>query len=283
MPELPEVELVSSTLQKLVAGRKLTNTEVRREKLIPENDADDFVRRLSNVSITAVARRGKHILISLDSEETLLVHLRMTGRFLLLGLDRELPKHSHAVFTFADSDRLVFEDQRHFGFMRLLANPELSTCGQLASLAPEPLSDEFSISYFRSVLLNSKRSIKELLLDQTKVCGVGNIYASESLFLANIDPQQKAGQITKPQSQRLLSAIKSVLGNAVNRSLDSEVDPENIDGSYFSGDHDGRWMVYDRENETCPDCPGVISRIVQGGRSTYFCKKCQRTRKARKV
>jgi formamidopyrimidine-DNA glycosylase len=276
MPELPEVELVAQSLNRLVAKRQIIIAELLRERLAPENPPDEFARRLKNAVIEIVGRRGKHVLFQLDSADTLITHLRMTGRFMLLPVERELPKYSHAVFYFADETRLVFQDQRHFGLMKLVETAKLHEAKELKDLAPEPFSDEFTPKYLREVCKTSRRPLKEFLLDQTKVCGLGNIYASETLFLANVNPQLPANQIKPRQTQRLFEAIRHVLGESIRHGSTLNVNPENIDGSYYNGEYEGHWRVYDRENQPCSKCQTSIKRIVQAGRSSYFCPKCQK-------
>lgn len=206
----------------------------------------------------------------------MIVHLRMSGRFSLLPSERENPKFTHAIFHLDGEDRLVFDDQRHFGMMHIVPTQNLFKVKALAKLAPEPFSDDFSLDYFHRVLKASKRSMKELLLDQTKVCGVGNIYASEAMFASGVHPAMPASKLSRPRAERLREAVIAVLRIAVDHAATLEVDPENLEGSYFSGSDDPRWLVYDREGEPCHNCASPIIRIKQAGRSTYFCRKCQR-------
>lgn len=276
MPELPEVELVAKSLDLLVRGRRVDSAELIRDKLAPEHSAAQFAEMISGAVVRFVHRRGKHILIDLSNERTLIVHLRMSGRFMLLPAERELPKFSHAIFHLDDEKRLVFQDQRHFGMMKIVETARLGEARELAKLAPEPFSAEFTADYFRRVLKTSKRSVKEFLLDQTKVLGLGNIYASEALFLARVNPRTKADKITRPKANALYETARFVLDESIGHGSTLNVDPENIDGSYYGGAYEDRWRVYDREGEPCLDCEEPIKRIVQGGRSTYFCGKCQR-------
>ncbi len=276
MPELPEVELVARSLQKLVAGRRFETAELRRERLAPDHPPQEFAARLSGAAVERVHRRGKHILIELDNGRTLIVHLRMSGRFMLLGPDRDDPKFAHAVFYFGDETRLVFQDQRHFGYMRIVETDRIHEAKELSKLAPEPFSDDFNADYLRAVLKASNRAVKLILLDQTRVLGLGNIYASEAMFLAKINPRRRAAQISKAKIERLFTMIREVLAESMAHGSTLNVDPENIDGSYYGGGFESSWCVYDRENEPCVDCESPIRRIVQGGRSTYFCPICQR-------
>jgi formamidopyrimidine-DNA glycosylase len=244
--------------------------------LAPQTSPADFDHFLSGCVIRSVTRRGKHIIFDLSNEKTLMTHLRMTGRFMLLPVERELPRHTHAIFYFADELRLVFEDQRHFGFMRVLETSELGEAKELRDLAPEPFSDEFSVGYLRTVLKRSSRQVKELLLDQTKVCGLGNIYASESLFLAGVNPRKRADTLSAKKTELLYGAIKIVLKESIDHGSTLNVDPENIEGNYYGGAYEDHWRVYDQEGKPCMNCSSSIKRIVQSGRSTYFCPKCQK-------
>lgn len=276
MPELPEVELVARSLDRLVARRRIAAAELRRARLAPHHTPAEFGEQLSGAEIRRVHRRGKHILFELGNDRTLLTHLRMTGRFLLLPIERELPKYAHAVFHLdAGEQKLVFEDQRHFGFMRVVETAQLAAVKELRNLAPEPFSDDFTPAYLRRVLKTSKRSLKEFLLDQTKVLGLGNIYASEALFLARLNPQTAADRLSRKKVDLLFEKIRAVLFESISHGSTLNVDPENIDGSYYGGGYESRWRVYDRENENCTICETAVRRIVQGGRSTYFCPVCQ--------
>ena len=276
MPELPEVELVVKSLDKLVKGREIVVAELLRERLAPFNPPLQFAEKLKNARINFVHRRGKHILFDLDNGQTLIAHLRMSGRFMLLPFDRENPKYTHAAFYFADETRLVFQDQRHFGFMRIVATTDLGTTKELKNLAPEPFSENFSPKYFRDALKTSKKSLKEFLLDQTKVLGLGNIYASEAMFLARVNPQIPANEVSAKKANVLFEKIREVLAESIAHGSTLNVNPENIDGSYYGGGYELSWRVYDREKNPCVKCATEIVRLKQAGRSTYFCPKCQK-------
>ncbi len=276
MPELPEVELVVQALNKLTAKRQIIVAELLRERLAPFNSPEDFAGKMKEATINSVARRGKHILFDLDNGQTLIAHLRMSGRFMLLPLERENPKYTHAAFYFADDTRLVFQDQRHFGFMRIVETNKLHETKELKSLAPEPFGEDFTPKYLRDVLKTSKKSLKEFLLDQTKVTGLGNIYASEAMFLAKVNPQTPANEVSTRKANVLFEKIRDVLRESIAHGSTLNVNPENIDGSYYGGGYPHGWRVYDRENEECVICKTLIMRLKQGGRSTYYCPKCQK-------
>jgi formamidopyrimidine-DNA glycosylase len=276
MPELPEVELVARSLDRLVRGARILAAELLRPRLAPDSTPEEFARALRDRRVEGVTRRGKHVLINLEGALVLLVHLRMTGRFLLLPEERELPKHAHAVFYLEDGRRLAFDDQRHFGLMKLAEAASLHQTKELRSLAPEPFSDSFTDEYLHATLARSRRTLKETLLDQKKVTGLGNIYAAEVLFLARANPLSVAADFSRRRVPALRRAILEVLAESIAQGSTMNVDPENIDGSYYGGAYEGRWRVYDREGEACPRCRARVRRVVQAGRSTYFCPRCQR-------
>ena len=276
MPELPEVELVVKSLDSLVTDRKIIVAELLRERLAPENPPPEFAERLKDATIKFVHRRGKHILFDLDNAETLIAHLRMSGRFMLLPIERELPKYTHAVLYFEDETRLIFQDQRHFGFMNIVKTADLFESKELKKLAPEPFSEDFNAKYFREILKTSKKSLKEFLLDQKKVLGLGNIYATEAMFSAKANPQISAAKLSTRKANILFEKIRDVLAESIAHGSTLNVNPENIDGSYYGGGFQNHWRVYDREKEPCVNCETPLKRIVQGGRSTYFCPKCQK-------
>lgn len=276
MPELPEVELVARALDRLVGGLRLTAAELLRPRLAPSNTPGEFAEGLGGARVRGVGRRGKHLLVHLDNARTLVVHLRMTGRFLLLPEGRELPRHTHALFRLEDGRRLAFTDQRHFGLMRLVRADDLFETKELRALAPEPFSGEFTPGYLASALARSRRTLKETLLDQTKVTGLGNIYAAEALFLARANPFAVAAEFSRRRVPRLRRAILEVLGESIAHGSTMNVDPEDVDASYYGGAYEGRWRVYDREGEPCPACRARVRRLTHAGRSTYFCPRCQR-------
>ena len=276
MPELPEVELVARALDRHLAGRRIERARLLRPRLAPETPPRAFALGLRGARVESVARRGKHVLFHLDLPRVLVAHLRMTGRFLLLPEGRPLPAHTHALFLLDDGRRLAFSDQRHFGMMKLVAREELHVAKGLAGLAPEPFSQDFTPGYLRAALARSRRTLKETLLDQTKVTGLGNIYAAEALFLARISPFARAAGLDARRAARLHRAILEVLSEAIAHGSTMNVDPENIDGSYFGGSYEGRWRVYDREGHPCPACGACVRRLAHAGRSTYFCPRCQK-------
>jgi formamidopyrimidine-DNA glycosylase len=295
MPELPEVEHVVRALRRVIVGRRIVRSEIRLRKLISPTTPSLFKRKLKSLTITGVSRRGKFILIELDSNAALpqgrasdtqklahqsglvlIVHLRMTGKFLSLSADDELPKHAHAIFYLDNERRLVFADQRQFGVMRLIARSRVTSIKGISELAPEPFSDEFSLAYLKEVLARSRRTLKTLLMDQTRVLGLGNIYAAEALFRAGINPFKSAATLSSRRTERLYQAIRDVLRDAIADSSTSRVDLEQPNGFSYGEAFERFWQVYEREGEPCVKCGARIRRIVHGGRSTYWCPRCQR-------
>jgi formamidopyrimidine-DNA glycosylase len=291
MPELPEVEHVVRALR-VVVGRTIIASEICLPKLIAPLSVATFNRKIKGAYIAGAFRRGKFILIqcqklarkrgqhtkALNREQHFIiaVHLRMTGKFLYLNADDELPKHSHAIFYLDNDRRLVFRDQRQFGVMKLISTAELSRTKGISELAPEPFGDEFNFDYFKSVLKRSRRSLKTLLLDQTKVLGLGNIYAAEALFRARISPFKIASQLSSGRVATLHQSIVEVLRDAITDSSTSRINLEQPDGFSYREAFERFWQVYEREGEPCFRCGAKIRRATHGGRSTYWCPKCQR-------
>ena len=275
MPELPEVELVTRFLNKLVGGRKIETATLIRQRLAPDSTPKQFADALGGTRINFVHRRGKHILFDLDNGRTLVTHLRMSGRFMLLSEETDLPKFTHAIFELGGGERLVFQDQRHFGFMRVAKTCGLNELPEIKKLAPEPFSDEFSVDYVHASLKRGDRSLKEFLLDQSRVCGLGNIYAAEALFLARIHPSKRSRSLSRPRALLLHQNIRHILQEAIDAGSTLIVDPTDSDSSYYGGEYERYWRVYDREGQPCRRCETPIRRLKHAGRSTFFCPTCQ--------
>lgn len=274
MPELPEVEHVVRALRPYVVGRRILAAELNLKRISPGVSKANFDRQLKNAKVVAVGRRGKHILFELESGGLLTTHLRMTGKFVSLQTDDELPRYAHVVLYLDDERRLVYCDMRQFGRMRIIKD-SAKLPKELVSLAPEPLSDEFSEEYFIETLRRSKRTLKTLLLDQTRILGLGNIYAVEALFLAGIHPLKHADTLSKPRARKLYQAIRHTLEEAINAGSTLKIDLNDGESSYI-GTSERFWRVYEHEGEPCVVCGTKIRRIAHGGRSTYFCPKCQK-------
>ncbi|HEY6118321.1 MAG TPA: bifunctional DNA-formamidopyrimidine glycosylase/DNA-(apurinic or apyrimidinic site) lyase [Pyrinomonadaceae bacterium] len=275
MPELPEVEQIVRALAQAISGRRILAAELRLKRTAPGISAANFDRKLRNSLITTVKRRGKYILIELDSHQVLTTHLRMTGKFVSAAAGEPLPPYAHVVFHLDNDRSLIFCDMRQFGRMRILTENKLWQTPELSTLAPEPLTPDFSTDYFIDTLSRSTRSLKQLLLDQTKVLGLGNIYAGEALFLARISPFKSAATLSRKRALTLHQTIRSVLQEAIDLGSTLRINLSDGGGTYFSSP-ERFWRVYEREGEPCVNCGKRIRRVVHGGRSTYYCPFCQK-------
>ncbi|MGE0132108.1 MAG: bifunctional DNA-formamidopyrimidine glycosylase/DNA-(apurinic or apyrimidinic site) lyase [Blastocatellales bacterium] len=274
MPELPEVEIVTRRLRELIAGKTIIKAQLIRAGLAPENSPRQFAASLKGARIDEVARRGKHILAHLSNRRTLITHLRMTGRFLYLDDAAENTTHTHAVLWMDGGRKLLFDDQRHFGLMMVARTDELDRVKHLAKLAPEPFSQEFSPDYLHDTLKRSSQQIKLALLDQTKVVGLGNIYASEALHRAKINPRLPAKKLSRPRIVSLREEILAVLSEAIANDNSFDTETGDLESGY--GRYDQLARVYEREGQPCFDCRAPIRRFTQGARSTYYCPRCQK-------
>ena len=287
MPELPEVETVRRGLEPTLKGARLMRVQARRPDLrfpLPEG----FVQRLTGARIEALERRAKYLLAPLDRGDTLVMHLGMTGRFEIESGAPSVrpgdfhyaapadPKHAHIVFETDAGALVTFFDPRRFGYMNLIATDALARHSWFAGLGPEPLGLEFNAAYLARALAGRKQNIKVTLLDQRIVAGLGNIYVSETLHRAGVSPLRPAGKIALGRLERVVEAVRDVLGEAIEAGGSTLRDYAGADGALGYFQH--RLRVYDREHEPCPkpECRGVIRRAVQAGRSTFYCHVCQR-------
>jgi formamidopyrimidine-DNA glycosylase len=277
MPELPEVETVRCGLALALAGRRIARLELNRGDLRRRLPAG--LKGLSEGRrVLSVGRRGKHILLHLDNGGVVIVHLGMTGRLVLWRPGAAAPPdpHDHAVFVLDDNSELRFNDMRRFGMLDCSTEAELERHPLLARLGPEPLSDAFDGPMLEAKLAGKATPIKAALLDQRVVAGLGNIYVSESLYYAGLSPRRLARSVKGPRAERLAHAIRDVLERAIAAGGSSLRDYVQISGELGHFQH--HWAVYGKEGERCPgcDCQAGIKRIVQSGRSTFYCAKRQR-------
>ncbi len=280
MPELPEVETVRKGLEPYMSGHVIAVANIRRPDLrwpFPDNMA----ARLMGKRVERLRRRSKYILCDLDSGETLLIHLGMSGRMTISPPDKThlhpvLQKHDHVVLDMDNGARITFNDARRFGAMDLLDTKTAEQHKLLASLGPEPLGNRFDESYFVAALKGKNTPIKSALLDQRIVAGLGNIYVCEALWRTAISPLRKAGKLSKLRAASLVPAIRSVLTDAIAAGGSSLKDYRQADGELGYFQHS--FAVYGREGKLChrPDCKGEIIRKVQSGRSSFYCPKCQK-------
>ncbi len=280
MPELPEVETVRIGLLPAMEGQTIARAELRREGLrwpFPPQMA----QRLTGAQVLRLRRRSKYILADLSTQETLLIHLGMSGRILVSGHGLgtfvhdhpALQKHDHVVLDFQGGARVTFNDPRRFGAMDLLKTDQAEAHPLLAALGPEPLGNAFDVPYLAQRLAGRKTPIKSALLDQNVVAGLGNIYVCEVLHRAGIAPTRMAGDVQNPAN--LIPIIRDVLTEAIEAGGSSLRDYRQADGALGYFQH--RFAVYDRSGAPClrHGCGGEISRIVQSGRSSFFCPLCQ--------
>lgn len=285
MPELPEVETVKRGLAPHLEGQTIENVTLNRPDLrlpFPLRMAE----RVQGATILPLARRAKYLLVPLSSGETLVLHLGMSGRVVVeQGAQKEAPgefhhkvdrlvQHDHAVITLANGTRFTFNDPRRFGFMLLHASEGLHELPAFAGLGVEPLGNEFSEGALQTLLAGRRTPIKLALLDQRLIAGLGNIYVCEALFRARIHPQRPAGSLSETEIAALFPAIRVVLKEAIEAGGSTLRDYRAADGALGYFQH--AFAVYGREGEACPCCGKPLSRMVQGGRSTFYCEACQR-------
>jgi formamidopyrimidine-DNA glycosylase len=271
MPELPEVETTVRGLARYLEGERIERVALNRSDMrFPFPDG--FVQRLAGARVTGLGRRAKYGLLHTDRDLTVVFHLGMSGRWRIDPA--AIGKHDHLVL---ETDAHVFAlcDPRRFGFVDLVATDALDQWPPFAAMGPEPLGPCLTAAHLKDAFAGRRQAIKLLLLDQTIVAGLGNIYVCEALYRARIDPRKAAGKVSKPALERLVPAIRAVLVEAIEAGGSTLRDYARPDGAlgYFSK----RFDVYDREGQACRrgDC-GTIRRIAQGGRSTWFCPKCQK-------
>lgn len=286
MPELPEVETVRRGLQPVLEGARLDRTRQNRPDLrFPFPDR--FPERLDGAVVERIDRRAKYLLMRLSTGETWVTHLGMTGRFTLDGrqlgeFEEPAPiagKHEHMSFCATlngATHRVGFADARRFGFMGLIPTDQVEAHPWFAGMGPEPLGNAFSGAHLAEVFAGRKQNIKVSLLDQRMVAGLGNIYVCEALYRARISPLVAAGKVSKPRLETLAAVIRDVLNDAIAAGGSTLRDFANAEGGQGYFQH--RFDVYGREGEPCraEGCAGVVKRIVQGGRSTFYCPSCQK-------
>jgi formamidopyrimidine-DNA glycosylase len=286
MPELPEVETIRRGLAPVLEGARLSRVEARRPDLrfpLPEG----FVQRLTGARIERLERRAKYLLATLDRDETLVMHLGMSGRFEIAGAQASPrpgafvmaqapdPRHAHIVFETDAGAAVTYYDPRRFGYMNLIASDRLAEHPWFSGLGPEPLGGDFDAAVLERAFAGRRQSVKATLLDQRVVAGLGNIYVCEALFRAGIDPERPAGGLSRRQLAALVKNIRSVLGEAIEAGGSTLRDYATADGTLGYFQHS--FSVYGREGEACVKrgCAGQIERIVQAGRSTFSCSRCQ--------
>jgi formamidopyrimidine-DNA glycosylase len=271
MPELPEVENYRRDLRDLLLDRQITGVEVDWPNQIGAPSVRELVQRLPGQRITDIHRRGKYLVFTLSGGDSLLIHLKMSGRLMIEPVSAPPDPHAHVVFSLGDGEELRFRDTRKFGRVYLVADPEQV----VGKLGPEPLEPDFTPERLDAMLANRRGRLKPLLLNQQFLAGIGNIYADESLHAARLHPLRTADTLSQGEINRLQAAIRFTLHRAIEHR-----------GTSFSwvyrdaygepGEFQALLQVYNREGEPCYRCGTPIERIVVGQRSTYFCPQCQR-------
>jgi len=281
MPELPEVETVRRGLAPVMEGQRIERLVHNRADLrfpFPDRFAD----RLSGARITHLGRKAKFLTLALSTDEVLVMHLGMTGRFTVAGeklgeFQHETgtnPRHDHVVFNLENGASVTYNDPRRFGFMELWPAQQFQAYPRLMAMGPEPLSNGFSEAYLNTVLRGRKTPIKSALLDQSVIAGLGNIYVCEALWRAGVSPRRNAATVPGQRAARLVPAINDVIAEAIAAGGSSISDFASASGELGYFQH--TFAVYDREGDSCRNCTKPIQRIVQSGRSSFFCSACQR-------
>lgn len=273
MPELPEVETVKRGITPIVAGKKITSIFVGKKDLrwpIPETIENGLKGEICRTP----KRRGKYILIPISNKKILLSHLGMSGSFRIYSKRPNFQKHDHFALGFESNEWLVFCDPRRFGYIDLFSEEDAASHRLLKNLGVEPLSSKFTPNYLVGHTLGKNCSIKSFLLDQTKIAGIGNIYASEALFEARISPKRQAKTIKGKRAERLVTSIKTILLKAIEAggtSLRNHVQPGGELGYFVQA-----LQIYNRFGKPCINCGAVVKQLKQSGRTTFYCSLCQR-------
>lgn len=277
MPELPEVETVRRGLQQHLAGRRIVHVEVGRERVVRRTSREALIDGLTNVVVERADRRGKYLVMALDSGDALMIHLRMSGQVLLAEKHGERPKHTHVVLSLDDDTEAWFVDPRTFGEVVVFAPDRVAIeLPELAQLGVDPIADDFPVGAVRDIVRSTSRALKPLLLDQHKIAGIGNIYADEILHDARLRPDRPANTLDRRAIARLHESIVGILTASIRAGGSTLGDAQYVDLMGESGSYQDDHRVYGRTGERCVTCGrGWIRRIVSGGRSTHFCGVCQ--------
>lgn len=270
MPELPEVETVKNSLKKLVLHKKITNINIKYPNIIEYPDIDTFKKQIINQTINDITRRGKWLLFELDNYY-LLSHLRMEGKYIIRKLNDSYDKHEHVEFVFNDNTCLRYKDTRKFGRMHLIKKEELYSRKPLNELGLEPWDKDLTINYLKEKYQTKKLPIKTVILDQSIIVGIGNIYADEILFLSKINPYKETNKLNNLELENIIKYTKEVLEKAIKMggtTIKSYESSEGVHGGFQS-----ELLVHNQI--ICPNCKEKIEKVRIGGRGTYYCKKCQ--------
>lgn len=283
MPELPEVETIKLGLQDKIVGLRISDIEVRVQKIF-QGDKKEVI----GAKIKKISRRAKILIFDLDNGKSLVIHLKLTGQLVyhkdgsqatfghpIPFAGTTLPaKTTHVIFSFSDGAKLFYNDVRKFGWIKIVESSKLEVQSFFKSLGPEPLTPEFTEEKFKEIIRRKKMPIKLVLMDQTQIAGIGNIYANEALFDAGIDPKRLAKKLSNEEIKKLYTSILKVLKEGIKYGGSSE--NAYVDALGGKGRMQEHFRVYGKNKEKCPKCKEVIKRIALGGRGTFFCEKCQK-------
>ena len=272
MPELPEVETVKNSLKKIVLNKTINNVIINYENIIEYPSSNDFKKKIINEKINDIKRRGKWLMFDLD-HYYLLSHLRMEGKYFIKEKNDEHSKHEHVIFELDDGRELRYLDTRKFGKMHLIEKEEVYNKKPLNELGLEPWDESLNVLYLKEKYKNKKLPIKTVILDQSIIVGIGNIYADEILFLSKINPLKKAFLLSDEELSNIIKYTKEVLDKAIlegGTTIRSYESSEGVHGRFQQS-----LLVHNKEGERCPNCNEKIIKIKVGGRGTYYCTKCQ--------
>jgi len=273
MPELPEVETVKETLKKLVLNKKINNAVILYPNIIDTPVVDEFVANIKNQKINNIYRKGKWLMFELDNYY-LLSHLRMEGKYIIRNSKEPYEKHEHVIFELDDNTELRYKDTRKFGRMHLIKKDELDNCKALVNVGLEPFAENLTSDYLLEKYKTKKLPIKTVLLDQSIIAGIGNIYADEILFLCSLNPLKPANEINKKEANNIKKYTKEVLEKAIKSGGTTIRSYESSEGVH--GRFQQQLLVHNKEHDKCLNCSSEIIKITVGGRGTYYCPKCQK-------
>ena len=287
MPELPEVEVVKKSLENKLKNLTIKRVNITNNKLRYKIDSKLF-NKIKSQKIISIQRRSKYLLINLNKNFIILAHLGMTGKFFIIdnnkkqktsfyySLKKKDTKHDHITFIFNKKIKLVYNDVRKFGFIKIFNTTNVFKCSHLASLGPEPLSRNFNLNYFNKYIFNKKTKIKDLIMNQKFVAGLGNIYCNEVLYLCKINPARSVKKIKKEEIKKIIKFIKIILKQAIQLGGSSIKNFSSTEGQ--GGNFQQKFQVYGREKTSCSrlKCLGTIKKVYTSNRSSFFCPKCQR-------
>lgn len=273
MPELPEIETIKSVIEPQIKGLTIEKINVNRPEVIARPDSDKFSEAVTEQNISSMARRGKFLIIHLKNEIRIILHLRMTGCLLVTSPDYPIEKHTHIIMRLNNGMELRFSDTRRFGRFWLIQGDEEDTYSGISKLGLEPLSAECNAEYLQSRFGKRKKTIKECLLDQSVIAGIGNIYSDEILFRARISPIRPASSLTIKEWLRLAAEIPECLSYFIEKNRITPEDYLQTKGQDYR--NTPFWLVYGHTGESCPNCGNTLCRTVIGGRSSVYCPNCQ--------